>query len=248
MFMAIRHIRLKTAPLWGFLYGLVSYALFNYWLGIFYPPAIVIIPALYAVYYFFLFPALKLADKAFPRWGFLIQSIIWIGYEYLRTKGFLGYPYGILGYTQYSVPLVARLAALTGVWGVSALLVLPSALLARVLQNGIKMHIKMSAIAYAVVFALVLVYGFATGYDYSGCPVRKAALIQQNIDPWQGGDATYREALRRLTKMSTQAQEDKAGPPDIVVWSETSFVPSIDWHTRYRTDPEYYKMVKELRA
>ena len=24
-------------------------------------------------------------------------------------------------------------------------------------------------------------------------------------------------------------------------------MPSIDWHTRYRTDPEYYKMVKELR-
>ena len=40
MFMAVRHIRLKTAPLWGFLYGLVSYVLFNYWLGIFYPPAI----------------------------------------------------------------------------------------------------------------------------------------------------------------------------------------------------------------
>ena len=165
MFMAIRHIRFKTAPLWGFLYGLVSYALFNYWLGIFYPPAIVIIPALYAVYYFLLFPALKLADKAFPRWGFLVQSIIWIGYEYLRTKGFLGYPYGILGYTQYSVPLVARLAALTGVWGVSALLVLPSALLANVLQDGIKMHIKVSAIAYAGVFVLVLIYGFATGYD-----------------------------------------------------------------------------------
>ncbi|MBO7429802.1 MAG: apolipoprotein N-acyltransferase [Spirochaetia bacterium] len=247
MFMAIRQIRLKTAPLWGFLYGLVSYALFNYWLGIFYPPAIVIIPALYAVYYFFLFPALKLADKVFPKWGFLVQCIIWIGYEYLRTKGFLGYPYGILGYSQYSVPLVARLAALTGVWGVSALLVVPSALLANVLQNGVKMHTKLTAIAYGGLFVLVLAYGFATGYDYSGCPVKKAALIQQNIDPWQGGDATYREALRRLLTMSTQAQEDKAGPPDIVVWSETSFVPSIDWHTRYRTDPGYYKMVKELR-
>lgn len=247
MFVAIRHIRLKTSPLWGFLYGLVTYAIFNYWLGIFYPPAIVIIPALYAVYYFFLFPALKLADTAFPRWGFIVQCIIWVGYEYLRTKGFLGYPYGILGYTQYSVPVVARLAALTGVWGVSALLVFPSAWIAKVMQNGIKMHTK-SAVIYICIFALVLVYGVVTGYDYSGCPVKKAALIQQNIDPWQGGDATYREALRRLTRMSTQAQEDPRGKPDIVVWSETSFVPSIDWHTRYRTDPEYYKMVKELRT
>ena len=155
MFIAIRHIRLKTSPLWGFLYGLVTYAIFNYWLGIFYPPAIVIIPALYAVYYFFLFPALKLADTAFPRWGFIVQCIIWVGYEYLRTKGFLGYPYGILGYTQYSVPVVARLAALTGVWGVSALLVFPSAWIAKVMQNGVKMHAK-SAVIYICIFANLL--------------------------------------------------------------------------------------------
>jgi apolipoprotein N-acyltransferase len=32
-----------------------------------------------------------------------------------------------------------------------------------------------------------------------------------------------------------------------VIWSETSFVPAIDWHTRYRTDIERYSLVKELR-
>ena len=245
MFLAIHQIRLRTAPLWGFLYGLVTYALFNYWLGIFYPPAIVIIPALYAVYYFFLFPALKLADRYFPRWGFLVQCFIWVGYEYLRTKGFLGYPYGIMGYTQYAVPWVARLAALTGVWGVSMLLVFPSALIARAILNGPEKYIK-SAIVYMAVFICVLIYGALTGFDYSDCKSVKVALIQQNIDPWQGGNATYREALRRLTKMSSQAISDSR-KPELVVWSETSFVPSIDWHTKYRTDPEYYKMVKELR-
>jgi apolipoprotein N-acyltransferase len=34
--------------------------------------------------------------------------------------------------------------------------------------------------------------------------------------------------------------------PDIVIWSETSFVPSIDWHSRYRTDPEIYEIVRDL--
>ncbi len=36
--------------------------------------------------------------------------------------------------------------------------------------------------------------------------------------------------------------------PEIVIWSETSFVPAIDWHTRYRPDNETYGLVKELQA
>ena len=45
---------------------------------------------------------------------------------------------------------------------------LPSALLACMLQKGIKPHLKLTAIAYGCIFILVLVYGFATGIDYSG--------------------------------------------------------------------------------
>lgn len=245
MFVAIRDIRLKTAPLWGFIYGLITYALFNYWLGIFYPPAIVIIPALYAVYYCVLFPLLKGADILFPKWGFLVQSLIWIGYEYLRTKGFLGYPYGVLGYTQYSFPELARVAALTGVWGVSMLLVFPSALLAAVLRKGIAPY-RIPLVLYGVCFAAALTYGIATAGDYSDCRKVRMALIQQNIDPWKGGTDTYKESLRRLKEQSLRAIEDPSGKPDIVVWSETSFVPSVDWHTRYRTNQQYYKLVKEL--
>ena len=32
-----------------------------------------------------------------------------------------------------------------------------------------------------------------------------------------------------------------------MIWSETSFVPAIDWHTRYRPDTQTYGLVKELR-
>ena len=245
MFAAIHGIRLKTAPLWGFIYGLVTYALFNYWLGIFYPPAIVIIPSLYAVYYCVLFPLLKGADMLFPKWGFIVQSLIWIGYEYLRTGGFLGYPYGILGYTQYAFPVLARTAAVTGVWGVSMLLAFPSALMAAMLRKGIRTY-AVPAAAYAAVLAAALVYGVVTDRDYSECRTVRMALIQQNIDPWQGGTETYRESLRRLKEQSLKAVNDPSGKPDIVVWSETSFVPSVDWHTRYRTNKQYYELVKEL--
>lgn len=251
LFAALRGIKLKTAPFYGFLYGAISYGLFNYWLGIFYPPAIIIIPSLYAFYYFLLFPALKGADMLFPKYGFIVQTLIWTGYEYLRTKGFLGYSYGIMGYTQYSFPLIARFSALTGVWGVSLLVVFPSAWLGKVFVNGRKdflgeaKKLALSAAVYGAVLICALFYGIFTGKDYSECRSVKAALIQQNIDPWQGGEKTYRESLRRLKKISLDSLEKD---PDIVIWSETSFVPSIDWHTKYRTEPAYYELVKDLRG
>jgi apolipoprotein N-acyltransferase len=35
---------------------------------------------------------------------------------------------------------------------------------------------------------------------------------------------------------------------EMMVWSETCFVPGIDWHTRYRTDPQRYRLVQELTS
>ncbi len=112
--------------LYGFISGLLSYAVFNYWLVIFHPLAIFIVPLIYAVYYLFLFPALKLAQTLFPSYGYAVQAVIWLGYEYLKTKGFLGYSYGILGYTQFQFLPLVQLASVTGVWGVSFFVIFPS--------------------------------------------------------------------------------------------------------------------------
>jgi apolipoprotein N-acyltransferase len=34
--------------------------------------------------------------------------------------------------------------------------------------------------------------------------------------------------------------------PDLVVWSETAFVPRIYWHTTYRDDPSSWELIREL--
>ena len=71
----------------------------------------------------------------FPRRGYLVQWVIWLAYEYLRTKGYLGYSYGITGYSQWRMIPLIQIANLFGVWGVSALVVFPSAWLAAVLKT-----------------------------------------------------------------------------------------------------------------
>lgn len=235
---------------YGFMYGFITYALFNYWLSTFHPLAILIVPTIYAVYFMAVFPLLKLSDRLFPKYGYLVQLLVWLGYELLRTKGFLGYPYGNIGYSQYLFIPFIQISALTGFWGVSALVVFPSVYIGNAikdrlgeLRNFFRLH-RIDAGIYVVLIGLTMVYGFSVQRDYSGERQWRVALVQHNADTWKGGLRTFRRNLETLMKLSDQALKED---PEIVIWSETAFVPGVDWHTRFRTDPERYELVKTFR-
>jgi apolipoprotein N-acyltransferase len=105
---------------------------------------------------------------------------------------------------------------------------------------------RVPILLYAVLFAAVTIFGLLNKSDLDSAPGWKVALVQQNVDPWKGGNKTYAKTLEILTRLSRQALEEDPSI-DIVIWSETSFVPAIDWHTRYRTDRVAFALVKELR-
>ncbi len=246
-----------ASVLLGMLYGYGTYALFNFWLAKFHPLAHIIVPVIYGAYFLILFPALKAADDLFPRYGHLVQLVVWLAYEYLRTLGFLGYAYGVIGYSQYLFLPVARIAEVTGVWGVSAIVVFPSFFLGRAVvektehpSRSWRTHLggylrarKFEWIGYLLVCAVAVTYAAVAPSDFSDSPQWRVALIQQNVDPWRGGTRAYRRSLDIHLRLSVEAE---AEDPDIVIWSETAFVPSISWHTRFRTDPERYLLVEEL--
>lgn len=235
----------------GFLYGLTTYALHNYWLSGFHPLAVLAVPLIYATYFLVFFPLLKLADTLMPRYGYLLQLAIWVAYEYFRTQFFLGYSYGIIGYTQYLFLPLVRVSALTGIWGVSLLVAFPSAYLGNALKDGwgglrrFAVEHRLDAIVWAAIFVVGIVYGLATKVDYSESRQWRVALIQQNSDPWQGGPEAYKRSLDISLRLSEQAIQEK---PEVVVWSETSVVPPIDYHTRYRSNPDSYGIVQRLEA
>jgi apolipoprotein N-acyltransferase len=133
----IKKYNILTCAAWGAIYGLTAYALFNYWLGTFHPIAGTIVYSIYLIYLAVVFVFLKLAGILFPKRSYLVQWTIWLAYEYLRTKGFLGYSYGITGYSQWQMIPLIQIASITGVWGVSALVTFPSFWLAGGIQKDI---------------------------------------------------------------------------------------------------------------
>jgi len=263
--LVIRENRLAQCAGWGAINGLASYGLFNYWLGAFHPLAGTIVYSIYIVYLAVVFLFLKLACIFFPRRAYIVQWLVWLAYEYIKTKGFLGYSYGITGYSQWRVIPLIQIAGLTGVWGVSALVTFPSFALAEALKNRLSFREtgqairdfikreKLPVICWTVALAASLIFGFTKNNDFSSYPSANIALIQQNTDPWEAAKAptpyqiiqSYRRDLQTLKRLSDEALASSP-KPDLVVWAETAFVPRIYWHTTYRDDQDSWLLVREL--
>lgn len=262
----------KRSIWYGLFCGMLTYMLHNYWIGSFHVLATLIVPGIYGIYYVVLFPVLAFVGRRFGRYGYLAQAVAWISYEYLRTLGFLGYAYGIIGYTQYHHPALVRLSSLTGIWGISLLVIIPSLLIAQAVsraelpssvasdssvtdseslpRNTVSRFIRPYAtditVYVAAFVALLVVGGVFLRIDYSDSDNWRVALVQQNVDPHRGGISAYRESLDRSIRQSNAALE-RDDSIEAVIWSETSFVPPIEYHSRFRENPDTLELVNRLR-
>jgi apolipoprotein N-acyltransferase len=254
VFWVVSRIRLGVSALAGAFFGALGVILHNYWLGYYQPLACVIVAVIFACYFALFFPALKSAEILAPRFAPLIQCALWVGFEYLRTLGFLGYSYGISGYALWeAVPLI-KIADITGVWGLSALIILPQSCLAAFIthktarKGGVRAFFSSSLVPlfagfWAFLFIAALFYGVFSPAG-GGSRTLRIALLQPNSDPWKSGIAEYRKELGALTRLSEAALRETP-PPELIVWPETAFVPSFYYHGRYRVDPDSTALVRE---
>ena len=243
VFAVIRNTSFKAVWAYGFLFGCCFYGFFNYWLPGFHPYAVYIVLFIKGAEMVFLFLALKLAAKGLGRWAFIAQAFIWASYAYLSQNWFAGYPYGTICYALYKYLPLMQLAEITGAWGIIIMMILPQAWFGWWL-GGVACgedpnpwhYIKRSPvfpIIYVILFAAWLVFGcvrLSQVEDWEADRTWRVATVQHNHDSWVGGYQTYLRNFNNLRRLSIEALRED---PDIVVWSETAFVPSVDWHMNY---------------
>ena len=181
-----------------------------------------------------------------PRWNVLIFPCLWAVLEYVRSHiGFLSITWGILGYSQYSVLPVARISRITGVYGVSFLIVAVNAVLAEgvlsVLPLGNRARDREAAIrpapdrkihgiVFASLFVLFSVFSLLSS-DRAGNrnPSLNVALVQGNI---YMEDSTNRdksdhvfEVYQRLTRAVFPSR------PDLIIWPSSSIPGTIPYES-----------------
>ena len=257
VFAVIRHTSWKHVWWMGFFFGFVFFLFFTYWLKSFHALAIVLIPVIKAFEMMLCFVALKAADSFFKRFGYIVQAIIWVAYAYLSESWFAGFAYGNIAYTLYNFAPLIQIADITGVWGVVLLVILPQPFLGRYLCDFTRVNAipfvryLMKNIVFIIVYAILLVstliYGFAKVSEWKGMEpdrVWDVVTVQHNHDSWEGGYLTYLHNFNNLRRYTLEALSQTN--PDIVVWSETAFVPSVAWHTKYSTEGSGYEITAEL--
>ena len=156
-------------------------------------------------------------------------AVLWTLYEYLKSSGYLGYPWGLIAYPVHAVTPLVQFVDITGVWGLCLLMALANAVAAEWLDLALDGRVapRVPARLWQATAALALLAVAALGYGAAALvrPLPRTAtldvvLVQHNANPWQSGDDdTVLATLRRLTGEGLAAAPE---PPDLVVWSETA--------------------------
>ena len=177
------------------------------------------------------------------RWS-VACGAIWVALEMMIARILGGFPWNLLGDSQYEMTPLIQIAAYTGVYGVSFLVVWSSASLLGAGMVIVRRPVMRSAWVGEMILPIAAVSAlYLTGYFKllrlePKQPELSVALVQPSIPQsviWNEGrnDKSFRDLLA----LSEQALASK---PDVLVWPESA-VPGF-----LRYDENLYKAVTGL--
>jgi len=214
---------LRRVLLIGWVFGLGYFGFGVYWLynslhdfGNASPPMAAALAALMIIC-ISLFPALtlvswKLAQRVLGQWTIWLLPLLWFAFEWLKGWILTGFPWLSLGYSQVDSPLHG-FAPFIGVYGLSAVCVLLSVALIRVVRNRQYFHIAL----------VVLIPGLAISIqnidwtEPQSTPLR-VTIVQGNIPQEIKWQYDQRQNIFDIYWRETNKNWDS----DLIVWPETA--------------------------
>ena len=212
----------------GFITGFVFFAGLLYWilyikeLGFLAWPLWLLLACYLALYVALFASLLRFAPL-------LAAPFLWVVLEYLRGIIFTGFPWGLLGYSQYKLAPLLQLGSLFGVYGVSFVIVLVNA---GVASSLIKVKQGKAAFLGPVCAALVLIAVFSYGLvELNGMESKlslkavakpdsvSVCVLQGNIAQDVKWDEKFTEEnFRTYTELALSNKK----PVDLYLWPESA--------------------------
>ena len=244
----------------GLMAGTVHYLSLIYWvvvalghygnLNAFLSAAVLFLLCLYLALYIALFSTLTTHFEK-SRFFLLYLGSFWVGLEYIRAHFLTGFPWCLLGYSQFKNLHLIQIADLFGVYGLTFPIVLVNGLIYSLLfkrnQKGI-VYVKWECLITALIIVGIFAYGhFRLTQEPRGKEPPSSvscAIIQGNIDQSAKWDPAYQAktmlTYQRLTRSAY------AFKPELIVWPETS-VPFF-FQDNEEHSPTIYSLARESGA
>ncbi len=177
-------------------------------------------------------------------WALTLAPALWVAGEWVRGHLMGGFPWGLLGYSQYSALVVIQIAEVGGVYAVSLLVVAVNCALAAAVALGLR-----RAIPGVVAAGLLLLASLGFGswiLRHENGPVEhvEVAVIQPSIEQSLKWDpARHTETMAVYEKLTREAARPQSGArPAVVLWPETAATIFL------RGDPELLARLNSLSA
>lgn len=234
LLVVLQEATLRSAFVLGWVTGVAFYLGTLYWIvyviGSFTPvPYVVaIIPLLLASAFLALYHGAFAAAVVYAgRQGIeplVFAPLCWVALEWLRSWLGIGFPWASLGYSQYRSHNLIQIAEITGVYGVSALIVLFNVVIAAIVSLRGTTGARAAQLGVlTIVFGVVQQFGVwrlanlaARDVDHS----LRAAVIQGNIAQDRKWDPEYiEETIAIYARLSREAARSA---PALIVWPESS--------------------------
>lgn len=186
------------------------------------------------------------------RFRALLTAGIWVFLEYLRARLLTGFPWCLFGYSQSGFLHLIQMSDITGVYGISFLIIFSNAIIYLLLfrsgQAAGKGYLGLEIFLFIAMLSVAIIYG---NYRLSGNKEGpkegksvKVAIVQANIDQSIKWDPMYqKESMDIYRRLTENAYPYK---PQLIVWPETA-VPFF-FQERSELTEEIYRISGESGA
>ncbi len=190
---------------------------------------------------YFLFHKIPLKGSPYRSLNVAALAFGWFTIDYVKTIGFLAFPWGILGYSQYENLMLIQSASIFGVWGINLLILYCNTAIAAFIlvqraavKSSGKMLLQTSIHLFVVLILLLTSVGWGIlklkEEKESHYVKKRLALVQADFDPWS---PQLNENILLEMDLTRRVLKDE---PDLVVWSESS-VPFLYEYYLNRQNP-----------
>ena len=244
LLISLRDLPFKKSFFLGFLAGVTHYLTLIYWLihtmrtyghlPWYLSVVILILFSAYLALYFAVFSAAASRFFSKPSVLFIIIPVFWVGLEYIRSFFLSGFPWELIGYSQFNMLQILQISDIFGVYGVSFLVALSNATIFTSFLSltgqkwqGIKVkkvHALFATSVFVFIFIIAWSYGTLRIKSIDGLiaksPSKRVAVVQGNIKQSEKWDKAFQLAtIKKYITLSHSAKRQKA---DLVVWPETA--------------------------
>ena len=187
--------------------------------------------------YFLVFGLLyRVISKSIGSWIIIGAPALWVTLEYIRSNlFFLSWPWNLLGHSQYKFLPVIQIADITGVYGISFILVMVNQFLSRMPELYAKHKVETSSnnvgndqsvkwrTQLSTVFLVMIIlfsYGWYKLLSTKDSGHIRVALIQANL--LTHDNMTYQEQVKHFQEYIKLTMDASLKKPELIVWPASS--------------------------